>query len=340
MTRDRWGSVDYDTSGSGGLWGSIKRAFGGSDNPMSWGLPLYRLAGIRVRVHFLFLVYIAVEMLRASFGGSALFMGMTFATLFALVLLHEYGHCFACRWVGGQADEIMLWPLGGLAFCRPPHRWQAELITVVGGPMVNVILFPLLFLAVLLATGSWGAVLFNPFHPGAGWIEVMGFSLPVRLLWTGYYANGMLLAFNALVPMYPMDAGRIVQSVLWARLGYRRSMEIALVVGLAAAACLGVVGIVFNQTLLLAIAIFGGITCYMERRHLRLIGQGLFVEHEFSAESASRPTKADLRRQRREREHFQRVEQILDKISREGMGSLTRAERRTLKAETRRKRGS
>ncbi len=40
--------------------------------------------------------------------------------LFVSVLLHEFGHCFAARWVDGDATEIMIWPLGGLAssICR------------------------------------------------------------------------------------------------------------------------------------------------------------------------------------------------------------------------------
>lgn len=36
--------------------------------------------------------------------------------LLVSVLVHELGHCAAARSVGGHADSILLWPLGGLAF--------------------------------------------------------------------------------------------------------------------------------------------------------------------------------------------------------------------------------
>ena len=36
--------------------------------------------------------------------------------LFFTVLVHELGHCLACRQIGGEAHSILLWPLGGLAF--------------------------------------------------------------------------------------------------------------------------------------------------------------------------------------------------------------------------------
>jgi hypothetical protein len=42
--------------------------------------------------------------------------------------------------VDGEADEILMWPLGGLAFCAVPHTARANLITAVGGPFVNVVL--------------------------------------------------------------------------------------------------------------------------------------------------------------------------------------------------------
>jgi stage IV sporulation protein FB len=340
----------YDPSGGGGgggggdRWAAIKRMLGGGENPMLWGLPLYTAFGIRVRLHILFFFYIAAELIRASFSGSILFQASMLAMLFVIVLLHEYGHCFACRWVKGEADQIVLWPLGGLAFCNPPHHWKAEFITVIGGPMVNVILLPILGGLVWMTTGQLGAAIFNPFQyetalalatnslsPWPYWLLVG--------LWMAHFLNFILLVFNMLIPMYPMDAGRIVQTLLWRKLGYHRSMVISVTVGLVAAVALGVIGIVSDETLLMGIAIFGGITCYMERQRLRFVSTGGLVEDDFAYEPPREPTKADLKREQKEREHFERIEGILDKIKRQGMGSLTKAERKTLERETRRQRG-
>src|SRR5690606_8066625 len=109
-------------------------------NILSWSLPLYRLWGIQVRLHLLFIIFVAAELVRGASAGYFGHSAMAMLGLFGLVLLHEYGHSFACRRVGGDADEILLWPLGGLAYCAPPHNWKANLVTTLGGPAVNVVL--------------------------------------------------------------------------------------------------------------------------------------------------------------------------------------------------------
>jgi Zn-dependent protease len=331
--------------GGGGRWSGLQRLLGDGENPLAWGLPLYTAFGVRVKIHFLFLIYIAAMLIQAAFNGSLAFQAGYMGILFGLVLLHEYGHCFACRRVGGEADQIVLWPLGGLAYCAPPHHWRAEFVTVVGGPAVNLVLLPVLAGAVWLVTGEFGAVVFNPFNPGhAGAVAAVAaerFGVPfwvVAGLWMTHYVNFVLLAFNMLVPMFPMDAGRMVQALMWRKMGYGRSMDIAVTVGLAAAIALGVIAIVSGQTLLLGVAIFGGITCWTERQRLRFLATGGIVEDDFIPVAPREPTRADRRREAREREHFQRVERILDKIKHDGMASLSRGERKTLEKETRRQR--
>src|SRR5207302_6013254 len=59
---------------------------------------------------------------------------------FVSVLFHELGHCYAARMVDGDARDIMLWPLGGLAFCEVPNTPRANFITAAGGPAVNLLL--------------------------------------------------------------------------------------------------------------------------------------------------------------------------------------------------------
>src|SRR5205085_318874 len=60
--------------------------------------------------------------------------------LFVSVLLHEFGHCFGARLVDGEANEVLLWPLGGLANCDVPHTPRANFITAAAGPLVNLLL--------------------------------------------------------------------------------------------------------------------------------------------------------------------------------------------------------
>jgi hypothetical protein len=49
-------------------------------------------------------------------------------------MLHEYGHALACRQVGGTANQIVLWPLGGVAYVNPPPTAGRHSLEHCGGP--------------------------------------------------------------------------------------------------------------------------------------------------------------------------------------------------------------
>src|SRR5438874_1008064 len=116
-------------------------------NPQSKGcFPLVRVAGITVLVHWSWLLVAAFEMtVRTREYQSRVWNVAEYLTLFGIVLLHEFGHAFACRQVGGQADRILLWPLGGIAYVNPPPRPGAVLWSIAAGPLVNVALVPITF---------------------------------------------------------------------------------------------------------------------------------------------------------------------------------------------------
>ena len=76
---------------------------------MSWAITRGRVAGIAVRVHVFFLVFVAVQLLQPAFGTSPIHFVdavLMVVILFWIVLLHEFGHCAACRFSGGEADEL------------------------------------------------------------------------------------------------------------------------------------------------------------------------------------------------------------------------------------------
>ena len=152
------------------------------------GIPLGRYFGINVRLHFTLLIY---AYLRAT-SFPDLGWGLAFvAGLYLCILLHEFGHALAARWCDGEANDILLWPLGGLAFVRPAFNPTAHLITTVAGPFVTLVLW--------LAFSALSRVLSGMSH--VPWmVQVYVNSLSGLNLW--------LLLFN-LIPAFPMDGGRI-----------------------------------------------------------------------------------------------------------------------------------
>src|SRR5512132_3571289 len=80
--------------------------------PMKGALPIFRLAGIRVYLHFTWFIVAALEVTRfAHRYHNPIWAALEYCALFGVVLLHEFGHALACRQTGGEVDTIVLWPL-------------------------------------------------------------------------------------------------------------------------------------------------------------------------------------------------------------------------------------
>lgn len=342
----------------GGDWQGLRPTL---DNPFSWAVSLFRVSGITVRIHLLFIVYIVVELLRALAGpgqdeAEPLGVGivaLVMAALFAVVLLHEFGHCIACRRAGGTADEILMWPLGGLARCHSGNNWRRHLITAVGGPMVNVVICVVLGITLGAVTGQWlGVALPNPIYPLNGLFEPeIGRSWMMMALLCVHAVSYILLLFN-LLPMFPLDGGQILQSLLWPKFGYANSMRFAVRTGFVGAIALAIFGLVIYDLMLVCIAIFGGVTCYITHKQLEFT-QGmmggateeyavsvLLDDAQGEAEPAP-PTRVERRAEKQQQaaeDEQRRVDAILAKIAESGMDSLTVREKKLLKRVTDRKR--
>ena len=333
------------------------------DNPVNWSFGIGRVWGIRIRVHLLFIVAV-VFLLSPSLHATAenqVTMPLSdrfamVALLFALVLLHEFGHCFGARRTGGQADEILLGPLGGLAMVRPPDTPRAHMITLVAGPAVNLLL--LVVAAVVLAAtyGGITAVPWNPFDPfypvngQAGFHSTMHWWLCVF-----FGINYLLLLFN-LLPIYPMDGGRMVYTYLWPRRGRRRATLIATSTGMIGSIVVGLTGIVSGDYWLVMLAVYFYFTCFHDRQVARTemdevlgecgydFSQG-YISLDTESPSPPKPGYFQRRRERKQRlraereklkreQLARRVDKILHKISADGMDSLTSEERTILREAT------
>lgn len=161
----------------------------------SGSLSLGRIGGIPIRAHWsvgLVAVLFGVN-LAAAYG---LVPGaIAVAAFFASIVAHELGHAFVARRYGVETESIDLWALGGVArLDRESPTPRADGLIAAAGPLTSLVIGAVTFGAALL------------------------FRSPV-LAWLGFI-NLLLAAFNML-PGAPLDGGRVLRALRWARTGNR-----------------------------------------------------------------------------------------------------------------------
>jgi Zn-dependent protease/CBS domain-containing protein len=176
-------------------------------------ITLFTLLGFEVKVDasWLFLALLVTWSLATGYfpsaypgvpGGAYWAMGVTAAAgLFGSIVFHELSHSLVARRFALPIRGITLFIFGGVAeMDAEPQSPRAELLVAVAGPISSG------FLAL-----GFGAL--------AGLAEGAGLGAPVHGT-LAYLAllNGLLALFN-LVPAFPLDGGRVLRAILWARQG-------------------------------------------------------------------------------------------------------------------------
>jgi Zn-dependent protease len=216
-------------------------------NARQGSLQLFRLAGIDVFLHWswFFVAALEISMRRRRYPSIAWNVA-EYLALFLFVTLHEFGHALACRQVGGTANKIVLWPLGGVAYIDPPPRPAATLWSIAAGPLVNVV-----FAGASYALTIWA------WH--SGWMLTAPHAY--TLLWSVWAINLGLLVFN-LLPIYPLDGSQILRAVLWFVLGRARSLKVVAMLGLLGAIALIVVALWLHSFWIGLISLYVVMNCW------------------------------------------------------------------------------
>ena len=341
-------------------------------DPFSWSFPIGRMFGITVRIHFLFPLVCLGLILRVALqkdtpSGIWIDAAMVMALLFFTVLLHEFGHCLAARRVGGDANEVLLWPLGGLAACDVPHNPRAHFVTAAGGPLVNVLICLVCAVVMIFAfelRPTWSPI-WNPYRQnGAGQVmlytwsgaEHLSSSLAEIVLGRLFWVSWVNLLLNVFLIGFPFDGGRMFQSALWPYVGYRQATLYAVFAGFICMFILLLVSIFWNEVLLVFLAFFTYTACKQEWITLESGGEESLFGYDFSQGYTSlerddqpppQPRRKKLnfiqrwlqrraarkmqKEQERAEEEARRVDELLEKIQRQGKESLTDEESRFLK---------
>jgi len=227
---------------------------------MGWSFRVGRLAGIDIYVHFTFLILLGFIGLNGYLqtgdpSAAALGLSMTVA-VFAIIVLHEFGHALAARYYGIPTRDITLLPIGGVArLQRMPDKPAQELVVALAGPAVNVVL-AVLFGAIMAFQGTWAV------HPEAA------LTFTASVVEQLFLINVGLVIFNML-PAFPMDGGRVLRALLAMRLGASRATDIAAKVGKGMAILFGLGGLVSGNFMLVLVALFVWMGADAEARAVR-----------------------------------------------------------------------
>jgi Zn-dependent protease len=216
---------------------------------------LFRFSGIDVFLHYSWFLVALYEINARKGAYSSIGWNVAeYLGLFLIVMLHEFGHSLACRQVGGQADRIVLWPFGGVAYVNPPQRPGATLWSIAAGPLVNVVLFPILLVLLTLSSG-WSFA--SPDFRTLLWVLTWRIDLG-------------LLIFNIL-PIYPLDGGQILRALLWFPLGRARSLMAATILGFVGLAAFIGRAIWKHDLWLGAISVYLLLVCWSGLQHARVL---------------------------------------------------------------------
>lgn len=183
-----------------------------------WSIRMFRVFGISLEMHITFLLlwlfFAWLGWQQAGLLGVAWF-SLFLWLVFGCVVLHEFGHSLVAMAYGIGVSRILLLPFGGMAqFERIPRNPWREIMISLAGPAVNFVIVAILLLFIR-------PVMVSP---------VTEIPLTVDgLLYMLLMLNVIMGLFN-LLPIFPMDGGRVLRAVLALRLSYLRATTIALYV--------------------------------------------------------------------------------------------------------------
>lgn len=168
---------------------------------------MIKWSGTVYRLHPLFVIMMALSAVTGYF--------LELVTLFGIVIIHETGHVVAAKWYGWKVTEVQLFPFGGVATVEEPDSAASrqEMVVALAGPLQNAFMIGIAVL--MLNAGLW------------------------EKAWADYFirANLIIGVFN-LMPVLPLDGGRIVQALLSRRYAYYRTLIACVWLSLAISAVL------------------------------------------------------------------------------------------------------
>lgn len=249
---------------------------------------------MKISVHPFFVIIMLASVLTGHF--------LELIALFAIVFIHELGHVFAARCFGVNVLSIQMLPFGGVAEMEDTSHLtvRREIAIALAGPLQNVILIGISLL--LKVCGLWEGAFFIYF----------------------IHSNLLIALFN-LLPILPLDGGKVWQSLCSTVLPFHLTLVYSLRISLLFSVLVilyAVVPYMFGQGMpnlnLLLVGIFLFYSNWMDYRNIMyrfmrfLVNrEQVYVRHWMNGGLAqpivtnkSQPLEQILRLFRRQKYHF------------------------------------
>jgi Zn-dependent protease len=316
----------------------------------TWSLGVGPVLGSWVRFHlstFVFLTALALSWL----GWPGMLLALAW---FVALAAHEAGHVLTGWALGSDQEDLVIWPVGSLRTRSVSGRPIETTLILFGGGAVNLTIC-LMLLPTLFFLGHLDEEIWNPLEVVSVW---HGVANPAS--WAGllFKANYWLLLVN-LLPLYPLDGGRMIRELAGVRLPSLHATAVAVLIGALGGVLLFSLALWFHY---LWVALLGGfvvVACTRRYRQLEMFAEN--QENEFGYDFSEGYTSLDRSmtplsgsggrslgrsisqwwsdRQRRQAESLEaELDRILAKIHDTGITSLSRTEKRILALASKRRR--
>ena len=199
-----------------------------SERSSSWSID-FNFAGVPTTIHPS--AWLVLLILGGAFCSSSdgVLPALIFTVLGMLCLLvHEYGHAFVCRWLGGGRSVVQIASMGGVTSSEfPPPTRAGHILMVLAGPGASLLLGLLggVVFGILIGDACAG-ILFSLLSPIPGaleatpWLELNVLQPVQEAVFTGVFSHYQILLFLTLfeicvwwtlinlLPIFPLDGGQ------------------------------------------------------------------------------------------------------------------------------------
>lgn len=216
---------------------------------MKSSFKIFSAFGIPVELHISFLLLMLFIYIIAFLGVISTYIAFLITLLFVTVVIHELSHSYVAKRYGVKVSKIVLLPIGGVSAMEEiPKDPDQELKIAAAGPLANIVIAFICFIALLIVGGTGSLTVYSFFISNTP-------SVNLSIFLANFLGVNLVLGLFNLLPAFPMDGGRVLRAFFAKRMSYTKATKAAAAVGKQFAILMIILGIFFNFILIL-IAIF------------------------------------------------------------------------------------